>query len=232
MACVLCSAALGQSPTDATAQHEPTLVPLELKLPKPAFKGTPKNAPKGTMLEPARKGPRPMPSVPPGVLNLALNKPVRASDEEPIVGTLKMVTDGEKEAVEGGYVELGPGKQWVQIDLGEQARIYAIVVWHYHMNARIYHDVIVQVSSSEGFEKSGTYTVFHNDHDDSSGLGVGKDREYWDTYEGRLIDVRQSLERYGAPHAAARYIRLYSNGSTFDDLNHYTEVEVYGLPAE
>ena len=29
-----------------------------------------------------------------------------------------------------------------------------------------------------------------------------------------------------------RYVRLYSNGSTADDLNRYTEVEVYGLPAK
>jgi hypothetical protein len=28
----------------------------------------------------------------------------------------------------------------------------------------------------------------------------------------------------------ARYVRLYSNGSTTDELNDYCEVEVYGQP--
>ena len=27
-----------------------------------------------------------------------------------------------------------------------------------------------------------------------------------------------------------RYVRLYSNGNTANDLNHYVEVEVYGTP--
>ena len=30
--------------------------------------------------------------------------------------------------------------------------------------------------------------------------------------------------------AKGRYVRLYSNGNTTNDLNHYVEVEVYGLP--
>jgi len=84
------------------------LVELELKLPKPAFKGTPTNAPPGTNLEPARKGPRPPLMVPPGLKNLALNLAVTSSDMEPIVGSLKLITDGNKEATEGAYVELGP----------------------------------------------------------------------------------------------------------------------------
>ena len=29
-----------------------------------------------------------------------------------------------------------------------------------------------------------------------------------------------------------QYVRLFSNGSTANDLNHYIEVAVYGLPAE
>ena len=28
-----------------------------------------------------------------------------------------------------------------------------------------------------------------------------------------------------------RYVRLWSKGNTSDDQNHYTEVEVWGLPA-
>lgn len=198
------------------------LVELELKLPKPAFKGTPTNAPPGTNLEPARKGPRPPLMVPPGLKNLARDLPVTSSDMEPIVGSLKLVTDGNKEATEGSFVELGPKKQWVQLDLKSKAEIFAVVVWHAHGSARIYHDVVVQVADDKDFIEN-VRTLFNNDHNNSSGLGIGSDKEYWETYEGKLIDAKG---------VAARYLRFYSNGSTADDQNHYTEVEVWGRPAK
>lgn len=193
-------------------------VPLKIKLPKPAFKGTPRNAPPGVRLEKPRKGPRPPLLVPKGVHLLSAGKPVTASDTDPIIGEIKFVTDGDAEATEGGYVELGPGVQWVQIDLGQPHELYAVLVWHYHINARIYHDVIVQVSLDKDFKKSVT-TLFNNDHDNSAGLGRGDAREYWETYEGKLIDAHGTK---------ARYVRLYSQGNTEDDQNHYTEVRVYG----
>lgn len=201
---------------------DPNLVPLALKLPKPAFQGTPAHIPPGTNLEKPRKGPRPPLQVPKGTELLSLNKPVSSSDKEPIVGSLKMVTDGDKEAGDGTYVELGPGMQYVQIDLGKKCDIYAVVVWHYHGSPRIYHDVVVQVADDADFI-TNVRPLFNNDHDNSSGLGVGKELEYWETYEGKLIDAKS---------ATARYVRLYSKGSTADDQNHYTEVEVYGRPAK
>src|SRR5262245_61515838 len=56
------------------------LVAIPLKLPKPAFKGTPKDVPPGTNLEPPRKGERPAFMAPKGATNIALGKPVKASD--------------------------------------------------------------------------------------------------------------------------------------------------------
>src|SRR5438445_6653493 len=47
------------------------LVPLVLKLPAPAFKGTPKDLPEGTVVEPLSDKPRPAIMVPPGCVNLA-----------------------------------------------------------------------------------------------------------------------------------------------------------------
>ena len=35
-----------------------------------------------------------------------------------------------------------------------------------------------------------------------------------------------------AKGAAGRYVRLYSNGNTSDELNHYCEVEVHGTIAK
>ena len=207
---------------DAAKPDEKGFVAVELKLPKPAFKGTPTQVPPGTNLEPPRKGPRPPLLAPPGTKNVASGKPVTSSDSEPIIGTLKLVTNGNKEATEGSYVELGPKLQWVQIDLKEKYAVYAIIVWHYHANARVYHDVVVQIADDPDFI-TNVRTVFNNDHDNTSGLGLGTDKEYWETFEGKLIETKG---------AVARYVRLYSNGSTADDQNHYTEVEVYGVPAK
>lgn len=193
--------------------------PIELKLPKPAFKGTPKNAPAGIKLEKPRDKPRPPFLAPKGTTNVSKGKPVNASDREPIVGELKFITDGEKEATEGSYVELGPGLQWVQIDLGKATDVHAVVVWHYHMAARVYHDVVVQLADDADFVKN-VRTVYNNDYDNSAGLGVGQDLSYWETNEGLLVDARGQT---------ARFVRLYSKGNTADDQNHYTEIEVFGM---
>lgn len=198
------------------------LVPLELDLPKPTFKGTPTNVPPGTNLEEPRKGPRPPLMVPPGTKNVARGKPVTMSDDDPLIGSAKLITDGEKDATPDSYVELGPRLQWAQIDLKHECVLHAVVVWHYHANPRVYHDVVVQVADDADFIEN-VRTIFNNDHDNSAGLGLGEAKEYWETFEGKLID---------AQGVKARYVRLYSNGSIADDLNHYVEVEVYGKPAK
>jgi hypothetical protein len=153
--------------------------------------------------------------VPAGTTNLARGKKVTASDNEPVVGTLDLVTDGDKEGDEGSWVELAPGKQWVQIDLEKEAAIYAIIVWHFHSQARVYRDVVVQISDDPTFSKDVT-TIFDNT------AGTGKDKAYIETYEGKLIDAKG---------VKGRYVRLYSNGNTTNKLNHYIEVEVFGKPA-
>src|SRR5271167_5082820 len=141
--------------TNLLAQDQ---VPLKTDLPKPLFVGTPVpiNVPN---LEPAQKGKRPDFLVPAGTTNLALGKKVTSSDSDPVVGTLDLVTDGDKGGDEGSWVELGPGKQWVQIDLAEEANIYAITVWHYHSQARVYRDVVVQISDDPTFA-TGVTTVY------------------------------------------------------------------------
>ncbi len=207
-------AAEGASPA---GEGPPGKVPLALELLRPHFIGTPINL-KSPNLEKPRAGKRPDLLVPAGVSNVALKKPVTASDSSPIMGELNQVTDGDKDGIEGSYVEIGPGKQWFQVDLQGRYAIYAIVVWHYHAQARVYHDVVVQVSDDPKFAR-GVRTLYNNDHDNSLGLGVGKDKEYIDSHEGLLID---------AGGVEARYVRLWGNGNTENDLNHCTEIEVYG----
>ena len=195
---------------------------LQITLPKPLFVGTPKTI-KTKNLEPPR-GDKKRPDfyVPKGTVNLAAKKAVTASDKEPVIGELSYATDGDKEGGDGSYVELGPGLQYVQIDLGAPATIYAISVWHYHSQARVYRDVVVQIADDPDFI-TNVQTVYNNDDDNSSGLGIGKDYEYIETNEGRLIDAKG---------VKGRYVRLYSNGSTSSEMNHYIEVEVYGTPAK
>ncbi len=195
-------------------------VPLKLELPQAMFVGTPKPI-KTDNLESARKGnsgKRSPLMVPKGVKNVAMDKDVTGSDNMPIIGELELITDGDKEGSDGSYVELGPMKQHVQIDLEEAYTIYAIVLWHFHSQARVYRDVVVQVADDSDFI-TNVRTVFNNDHDNSIGLGIGKDKEWIETNFGRPIPVKGEK---------AQYVRLYSNGSTSSEMNHYIEVEVYG----
>jgi len=195
-------------------------VPLKTDLPKPLFVGTPVPI-KVPNLEPTQKGKRPDFLVPAGTVNLAKGKKVTASDSDPVVGTLDLITDGDKEGDEGSWVELGPGKQWVQIDLEKDANLSAVMLWHFHSQARVYFDVVVQVSDDPKFEKDVT-TIFNADANNELGLGAGKDLAYIETYEGKLIDAKG---------VKGRYVRLYSKGNTTNKMNHYIEVEVFGKPA-
>jgi len=94
------------------------------------------------------------------------------------------------------------------------------VLWHHHRWPRSYNDVVVQVSDDRSFQR-GVRTIFNNDADNTLGLGAGRDLTYTETYEGKLIDAKS---------VRGRYVRCYSNGNSHDELNHYTEVEVYGRP--
>jgi hypothetical protein len=203
------------------AQQATEKVELKLQLPKPMFIGTPTNI-KSANLEAVTGKSRAPFMVPAGTKLLSLKKVVKASDTQPVIGELDMITDGEKEGGDGYFVELGPGKQWVQVDLGASYALQAILAWHYHSQARVYRDVIVQVSDDKDFLK-GVQTIFNNDHDNSSGLGVGKDKEYIEVAEGRLFDPKG---------VKGRYVRMYSGGNTTNDLNHYVEIEVHGTPAK
>jgi len=196
------------------------IAPLKIELPPKVYRDTPENLSKIPNLEKMRNTPRPAFYAPVGASNVALGKGVTASDDMPIIGELAMMTDGDKQAQDGSYVELGPLMQHVTIDLETTCEIYAVVVWHWHMQGRVYFDVVVQVADDADFTQS-VRTLFNSDIDNSAGLGVGKDKHYVETHEGKLIDAKGQQ---------ARYVRLYSQGNQANDLNHYTEVEIWGKP--
>ncbi len=197
-------------------------VPLQTDFPREVLAGTPPNV--LMMLFPGLEAPADKPPelmVPEGTTNLARGKKVTSSETDPVLGAIDFVTDGVKEGTEETFVELSPGVQWVQIDLGAPACIHAVYVWHFFREARSYHDVIVQVADDEAFTQN-VKTLFNNDTDASSKKGVGKERPYIETHLGKLID---------AGGVTARYVRLSSKGNTANSLNHYVEVEVFGTPA-
>lgn len=195
------------------------LQPLPLDLPKPMFEGTPQNL-KVPNLEPPRQGPRLPFLAPSGTVNLARGRRVLASVPDVVTGDLAMVTDGEKSGADGNAVELPQGAQYITIDLRQKSTIYAVLLWHYHKQPRVYKSVIVQFANDPDFI-SDVRTVFNNDVDNSAGQGIGKDKNYIETAEGKLIDARGS---------EARYVRLYTSGNNVNGSNHYVEVEVFGKP--
>jgi hypothetical protein len=215
------------STAGARAADDGDKVPLKYEIPKAMFLGTPKNIKAAATLEPYSEKPSKPLEVPKGCTNLAAKKKVTSSDSNPIIGELSLVTDGDKDGADGSFVELAPGKQWIQIDLEQPADISAVVVWHYHAEGRVYHSVVVQVSDDPEFNKD-VKTVFNNDYANALGLGAGKNLEYIDDYRGKALPVKDDK---GGP-VRGRYVRLWSNGNTSNDQNHYIEVEVYGKPAK
>ncbi|WP_147263542.1 discoidin domain-containing protein [Roseimicrobium gellanilyticum] len=146
----------------------------------------------------------------------ALHKPVSASVAKVPEADLRRVTNGV--AYHDDVLELPPGLQWVQVDLGMEHRIWNILMWHNHSRPVVYQDVVVQISSDPKFEK-GVITVFNNDHDNSAGLGKGTDPAYVETNFGRRIEAGGVL---------GRYVRCYSRGNSENEANHFSEVSVYG----
>ena len=131
---------------------------------------------------------------------------------------MKQITDGDKDYGKKSVVELPAGTQWVQVDLGAEKSIYAIVLWHWHEGKRVYYDIVVQASNDANF-KDGVTTIYNNDADNTSGLGAGKDKEYIENNQGRLMDAKG---------VKARYVRFYSKGGTANDNNNYIETEIWG----
>lgn len=235
-----CSDRDGNEPGSEGTQAETTVEPetdlppawVELKTDLPsAWKGVP---------TPRRKQAEPF-LVPQGTKLLSRGVKVTSSDMEPVIGELEMITDGNKNTdgnekntcFEDSYVELAPDLQWVQLDLGKPYALYAILVWRDYWKGiyfggetrrhqRVYQDVVIQVSNDSTFSsKNHVKTVFNNDHDNSAGLGLGMGPEdiYLETSDGRWINPEG---------VRGRYVRLWSNGNSSDDLNRYIEVEVYG----
>jgi hypothetical protein len=197
------------------------LAPLPIKPPAPTLKGTPSELPTGPHIEPYSDKPRPPFMAPKGVVNVAAGKKVTSSIK-PFTGELSQLTDSKKEPDDDQVVEMRRGKQWVQVDLGDAAKIYAIAVWHDHRWLQVFHDVIIQVADDPDFTQ-GVKTLYNSDVDNSAGLGIGTDKEYFESNQGRVFDAKG---------VTARYVRCYTAGSSLSAINACQEIEVYALPAK
>ena len=193
-------------------------VPIPIELPQPSFGGTPLDYQSEHLEPPSFRMRKPF-LAPKGTKNAALKKTVTTS-EKPLSGKLSQIVDGKKQYDQTFLVELPNGPQRIQIDLGAPHHVHAIIVWHYHASDRVYFDFVVTTAMDEEFSRE-VKTHYNNDHDNSSGLGAGKDKEYVESFQGRLVDAKG---------ARARYVRLHTNGNTSNDFNHYIEVEVWGKP--
>jgi hypothetical protein len=199
--------------------HAQDKAALKLEMPAPTLKGTPEQLPTGPNIEPnSDKAPEAL-MIAKDAKNVALGKPATTS-VKPFTGELEQITDGKKEAFDYDTVEMKKGTQWVQVDLGEAYKIEAIAIWHDHRYIQVTYDVIVQVSDDPEF-KTGVTTIFNNDTDNSSGQGVGTDREYFERHFGRA---------FAGKGAKGRYVRGYTKGSHLSALNCWQEIEVYAVP--
>jgi hypothetical protein len=197
------------------------LEPVPIVLPKPGYEGTPPNFLNIPNMEKPNGKERGAFLAPAGVTNVAKGKKVTSSEKNPVVGDLDMVTDGDDSQIEGNNVELGRGVQWISIDLSASHEIYGVLFWHYYQ-PRVYFSVIVQTADDEDFTKN-VQTWFNNDATNKAKQGAGKNQNYVETNEGKLVDCKGAL---------GRYVRLYSAGNNANELNDYIEVEVFGKVAK
>ncbi|MFD2329614.1 hypothetical protein ACFSR7_10205 [Cohnella sp. GCM10020058] len=150
----------------------------------------------------------------PAVVNAAAGKTPTSGS---FVNNAAYATDGAT-GDKNLYAGLDQGLQYLQLDLGASYAVNRVKLWRFYDN-RIYKDIIVQMSTTADFS-SGVTTVFNNDANNSAGKGAGTDAEYAETAAGKEI-VFNSV--------TARYVRIWSNGSSVNAWNHYVETQVFGI---
>lgn len=214
--------------TKTTSNNKAEMIPLPIELPEAVPGGTPVNLPNLPNMEEDTGEPRDILYVPKGTTNVALNKTVTCSDPDHI-GELSTIVDGNMRGDEGEWVDLSFDPQNITIDLGDQYEIYAVMIWHYNKEKRIYFDVAVQIADDPEFKTNNT-VIFNNDTDNTLGLGNGKDKLYIengkvmaDYSEGKLIDAKG---------IRGRFVRCHSNGNNSNEMSHYVEVAVFGKLVE
>lgn len=214
---------------ETTSNTNAGMILLPVELPEAVPGATPVNLTGIPNLEEDTGASHPDFFVPEGTTNVALKKPVTGTDEDPIGGPLSMIVDGEMKGDEGGYLTLGRFEQHITVDLEVPHEIYAIMIWHYNKEKRVYFDVVVQIADDPDFTEN-MEVVFNNDDDGTLGLGIGKDKNYIENGKGESDYSKGKL--INAKGTKGRYVRFHSNGNNSNDMNHYVEVAVFGKLVE
>jgi hypothetical protein len=202
----------GATPT-ATALPRATATATSTATTAPRASATATTAPRATATSTATATARPRATpTTGGATNVALGRAITSSTT---VQNPAYVTNGDKTSA--NYAGVIEGVQWIQIDLGQSYSVSQVNLWHYFADGRTYRDVIVKLSTTADFS-SGVVTVFNNDTNNSAGQGTGTHAEYAETAAGRTITFSP---------VTARYVRLWTNGSSVNVYNHYVEVEVW-----
>ncbi|WP_135550227.1 fibronectin type III domain-containing protein [Paenibacillus cymbidii] len=167
-------------------------------------------------------------------VNVALGK--AASTNGTITNGLpiSVITDGLKARDQYALISVADGPKWVQVDLSQAYPISRINVrndWGADSTTyRTGRDHIVQLSNDPTFA-TGVTSVFNNDTDNSSGIGVGTDAEYQEPGDGSGKNITL------APPISARYVRFSANGHVrvngqVNLVNTPVEIEVYADPGD
>ena len=82
---------------------------------------------------------------------------------------------------------------------------------------------IVQIADDRAFTKN-VRTLLNNDHDDSAGMGKGKDTAFTSRWWGELIDARGA----DGKGTRARYVRVHTSEGMEGEWVRFVEVDVYG----
>ena len=212
----------GKTPDKKAPDGKGDMIALPVVLPEAIESGTPIQIPDLPNLDKDSSNERPMFYVPKGTTNVALNKTVTCPDEDIDAEELEKVVDGDMSGADGSWVELGLFDQQLTIDLGSEYEIYAILLWHYFKEERVYLDVVVQTADDADFV-TNVNTLFNSDIENVHKQGAGTDKYYIEKPKGKLIDAKG---------IKGRYVRLFSNTNSVNDLNHYVEVAVFGKLAE
>jgi hypothetical protein len=161
--------------------------------------------------------PSPTPT-PTGAVDLAYQK--RVSIEPGVWGTNpQYATDGNLNT--NYHTNINAGAAYIIVDLGQNFSLGDVRVWHYFGDGRTYHDVIVQLSQRSDF--ATLTTVFNNDSRNTAGQGIGGNAEYAESASGKDIPLATAV--------TARYLRLWTDGSTVNAYNHYVEVRAIASSA-
>jgi len=168
------------------------------------------------------------------VVNVARNKAVTTNAPTTSGQPLSALTDGVTARDKYVLYSVATGPKWAQVDLGRAYDVERLNVRSdWGSSASVYRyarDVVVQLSNDPDFA-SGVVTVFNNDGDNSSGLGVGTDAEYLEPADGSGKDI------YLSTPVNARYVRFWANGhirvnGQLNLVNTPIEIEAYADPED